>query len=292
MDFISDVMFVTLTSEEDWANDIIRFAAIILLALQIVVQLVSVYGAISQLRRKFQKKGFAFVKIISDQYDGKCCCHCCLFDFIFKWIAISLYSMFLIFISVMLGLTKLIAIKQVQAWWLHWLILDYKDAFNRTETAHKNEDLIQTIDSLQSMDSMHSRTDSTGSVKSSRKVSSGAGDDEDGGGADGDDDDDDEETGCITCVRKVIGWINDQTPDVMLKLKIEANVYNAYFVSELIVESLPQLVLNVTNAYYNQSWSEFSIVSTAFSATMIFVSVLKFVYFVGFKNLEMREFML
>ena len=199
--------------------------------------------------------------------------------------------MFLVFISVMLGLTKLIAIKQVQAWWLHWLILDYKNALERTETAHTNEDVVQHIDSLQSMDSMHSRTDSLGSNKSSRKVTQ---DDigGDGDGDDDDDDDDDETAGCITCAKKIIGWINSQTPDAMLRLKIEANVYNAYFVSELIVESLPQLVLNFTNAYYNESWSLFSIISTVFSATMIFVSVLKFVYFVGFRNLEMREFML
>ena len=69
------------------------------------------------------------------------------------------------------------------------------------------------------------------------------------------------------------------------------NFFDCLFNIELIVESLPQLILNVTNAHYAQ-WNWFSIISAGFSGLMILYSVLKFVYYVGYLNYDMRQFML
>ena len=209
--------------------------------LQIVVQLVSVYGAISSLRRKFGAKGaLALVHRISENYDKKFKC-CFLFDCVFKWIAIAFYGIFLVLVSVFLGITKLIAIKQMQRWWLRWIIVDYDEALEKTETIQSNEDIQKTmhLDSLPSL----SLNSSNSGKKRARTMSDV--DDEQSEAEDELDDFDEEEEeegGCFACMKKTMRWINDRTPDALLKYKIEANVYNAYFVSELIVESLPQLV--------------------------------------------------
>ena len=87
-------------------------------------------------------------------------------------------------------------------------------------------------------------------------------------------------------------WIEGQTPKAMKRYYVEANVYNAYFISELIVESLPQLLLNVTNAHFQNRWNEISVVTAAFSGAIITYSVLKFVYYVGYRDYDMKQIML
>ena len=48
--------------------------------------------------------------------------------------------------------------------------------------------------------------------------------------------DDDELEASQFCVTRLKNWIDSKTPQALKKYEIEANVYNAYFVSELIVE--------------------------------------------------------
>ena len=44
---------------------------------------------------------------------------------------------------------------------------------------------------------------------------------------------------------KIYLWIDNKTPQWLLKYKVNADLYNTYFISELIVESLPQLMMYV-----------------------------------------------
>merc|ERR1712157_574851 len=75
-------------------------------------------------------------------------------------------------------------------------------------------------------------------------------------------------------------WIDSFTPKWMLNLKVRANIYNSYFISELIVESWPQLVTNLVNSYY-KGWSTISTISAVFSVVMISYTMLKIIYYVG-----------
>ena len=83
-------------------------------------------------------------------------------------------------------------------------------------------------------------------------------------------------------------WIDQYTPRWMRYLHINANVYNTYFLTELIVESLPQCILIVTDTYLQGQWNVISIASILFSGIMIVYNVLKIVYYVGFLDQDMR----
>ena len=58
------------------------------------------------------------------------------------------------------------------------------------------------------------------------------------------------------------------------------------------MESLPQLLLNITNAHFSDAWNTISVVSATFSATLIAYSVFKFVYFVGYRGYDLKRFIL
>ena len=58
------------------------------------------------------------------------------------------------------------------------------------------------------------------------------------------------------------------------------------------MESLPQLLLNVTNAHFLDEWSNVSIISASFSTALIAYSVFKFVYFVGYRGYDLKRFIL
>eukprot|EP00483_Globobulimina_turgida_P008141 UN08157 len=78
----------------------------------------------------------------------------------------------------------------------------------------------------------------------------------------------------------------------MRHLYINANVYNTYFLTELIVESLPQCILIITNAYLKNDWTPIPIASIFFSGGMIVYNVAKIVYYVGYMNKDMPSVVL
>ncbi len=62
---------------------------------------------------------------------------------------------------------------------------------------------------------------------------------------------------------------------------------------ELICESLPQLMLNLANMYVLNVWNDpISVTSAIFSATVIAYNVIKIVYFVGYKDKDLKQFVL
>ncbi len=88
-------------------------------------------------------------------------------------------------------------------------------------------------------------------------------------------------------------WFDSFTPEWMRRLKLNASVYNTFFVTEIIVESIPQMVINLANGYFLPgSFSVFSWMSLFFSAVMILYNVLKIVYYVGILNKDIKDFVL
>lgn len=102
----------------------------------------------------------------------------------------------------------------------------------------------------------------------------------------------DTDTDDLGLIFKIYLWIDQYTPRWMRYLYINANVYNTYFVTELIVESLPQCILIVTDTYLKGAWSEISVASIMFSGIMIAYNVLKIVYYVGYMGQDMRSVVL
>ena len=90
---------------------------------------------------------------------------------------------------------------------------------------------------------------------------------------------------------KIYLYIDQFTPNWMLNLKVRANIYNSYFISELIVESWPQLVTNLVNSYY-VGFSIISNISAVFSIIMIAYTMLKIIYYVGVRNKNLDKFVL
>ena len=87
-------------------------------------------------------------------------------------------------------------------------------------------------------------------------------------------------------------WIDHFTPVWMLKYKVDAHIYTSYFMTELIVESTPQLLINIANAYINDEWTMLAIISAMFSGLTIAYSMLKFIYYVGYLNYDLKRFVL
>merc|ERR1719461_1834976 len=91
---------------------------------------------------------------------------------------------------------------------------------------------------------------------------------------------------------KIYLFIDKYTPKWMRQFYINANVYNTYFLTELIVESLPQSILITTNVYLTNDWTPISVASIFFSGGMIIYNVLKIVYYVGYLGKDMRSVVL
>ena len=114
-DFVSDIIFVFGESKWDTRLQII---AQLLFVLQLLVQLFAITGALTTLRKRF-KAGAGEPYMNHIMIKLKCLKSFEIFVYPFIWI---LYATFMTILSVGLGLTKLLAIKQVQHWWLGWMI--------------------------------------------------------------------------------------------------------------------------------------------------------------------------
>ena len=86
--------------------------------------------------------------------------------------------------------------------------------------------------------------------------------------------------------------IDKYTPHWLKKYDVDPNIYNNFWMTELVVESLPQLVINVCNAFWAEAWSEISIVSAVFSITIVVWSLCKIVYKIGFQGLDLKTTLL
>ena len=151
LDFISDFAFVTLNT--DWANSYIRYFAILLFCLQIFVQLLSLIGALKTLSKKFESgKSIAYIDILKEKIHICKCCYC--IDAIISFFISVVYGVFMIILSVILGLTKLLAIKQIQEWWFSWMIVDYAKHLEKAKEDKDYDNDKQEIRSVPSLKEM------------------------------------------------------------------------------------------------------------------------------------------
>ena len=108
MDFVSDVAF-TFGGNLHVA---IRVLAVLLLGLQVVVQLLALYGSVQKVRKQLgRSRGLTQLAHIR-QVLLRPFCGCILLLLFYPFIMIFYYT-FVCIISIILGLTKLITIKQV-----------------------------------------------------------------------------------------------------------------------------------------------------------------------------------
>eukprot|EP01083_Nonionella_stella_P098988 278438_1 len=247
VDFFTDTIWTFQRSTFRNEFGIFRGIAIFLWLVQVLVQLISANAAINALRRGMLEKDRKTRTVMQKYEDVICreCCGCC-----FYIVARLIYSIFLIMLSAILSVSKLLAIKQVREWWLSLIIADYDEIKEKSSRGKIEKKETEIVDEL-----MQLVTDTDNKVW------------------------------------KLYYWIESKSPKWMLKCRINAAVYNNYLISELIVESIPLLVLNIVNASDN-GWTTMSYVSAISSTMFILYGLLKVAYYVGYKNWDLAKFVL
>lgn len=82
------------------------------------------------------------------------------------------------------------------------------------------------------------------------------------------------------------------TPHCMYALKLNAELYNTYVVSEVVIHVLPLLMLNLANMYFYENISLWSLIAAAISVVFIVCNFFKLLFYVGCKGLNMNKFIL
>merc|ERR1712176_1045095 len=82
------------------------------------------------------------------------------------------------------------------------------------------------------------------------------------------------------------------TPYWMSSLYINEAVYNNYLMSELIIESVPLLMLNLANMFLLEDrMTIMSLIQAGCSVLFLFYTIAKTVYFVRFNELNLAKFL-
>ncbi len=207
-------------------------------------------------RVKFNKNTQTYCGAKREQLcsQNKCCLFlCCPLIVVIYPILWVFYLLWLVILSLVLSVTKLLAIRQVRDWWLSW-ILDYKATVQLQLSQSQSQSQGQQV-----IGSMMEKVEESGV--------------EYGG------------------IWKLYDWIEGKSPIWMTKYEINASVYNNYLISELVVESIPLLILNLVNGTQN-TWTFVSYLSAMSSAAFILYGVLKFTYYVGYRDYDIRQFVL
>jgi len=86
--------------------------------------------------------------------------------------------------------------------------------------------------------------------------------------------------------------IDRRTPRWMRQYTFNVTLYNTYTISSLVVESIPQLLLNLANRLVKGHFTALSLVSLFFSGTSIAYQILKVVLYVGIMDKDIKDFIL
>ena len=196
-------------------------------------------------RKKNVHTEYPYVYVIKQALNKNCgsCVGSALYPIVWCF-----YMILLCIISIFLGLTKLIAIQQVQEWWMSWIVYDYANKIekNKKSEEHKNE-LKKSLNSnsndskkkdLNKRDEKAEKKENSKEKRKKEKKKNLAIVDEENKWLGYEVVDD-------SLLWKIYLWIDHKTPHWLLKYKVNADLYNTYFISELIVESLPQLMMYV-----------------------------------------------
>eukprot|EP01083_Nonionella_stella_P000790 2266_1 len=377
-DFVTDFLFAFVDlGLKPW----IRVTSIGLFIIQCLLQVFSLQSVIFEVRGQLSvKKGKHQLQYFSEWlygYIGRCGTS---IVYPFCWF---LYYIALLSISLMLGLSKTIAVRQVQQWWLSLIVVDYQEiAAKKLEQHIENQKKVQKqlqgigarkldhryhskrssqqlsddvddylhlygVQDEDHLDDIHAaywaeldkmvvkRSDGRAEEEEvDVYITTNPEDEERDPNYDPRRDDDNismgiqrirqkrqnikDRTQSVESVKKKkrkkkkkkpekriwLGWdtgtdlglifkiylfVDQYTPRWMKRLYINANVYNTYVLTELIVVSLPQCILLITNAYIQNYWTGISIASITFCGIMIIPTVAKFVYYVAYLNKNMKS---
>ena len=230
-----------------------------LFLIQLFVLLCSYWGSLNKLRKDLgvDRKKWPYIHHIkrkTGELFGEGSIGSCFGHFIVYPIAAVLYYALVFVISLMLALTKLIIIKQVHRWWLSWMVVDYNEELQKQkqkglsgaspvdsitlEQAASTDSYNRDTGTLMAVDKhKQKQTDVAVSVEWDEIKSRVVGKDNKWLGYEVDD----------SLYFKIILAIDRLTPYWMLKLKINANLYNTLFLTGMFVIILVSFVLFVVS---------------------------------------------
>ena len=298
--------FFVLTANSLWVfgdnfgenyYDSISVVAKLIYIVTIVAQCSSLMYAILSLKMQFDTNPAltAYLSDITDHIRRSCgfCCFLVLFPIVY-----ASYLIFIILISLCLGITKLLTIRQVREFWLSFLIADYDPVqsvhnFPKCRVSQQSErnSVMATNNRPIEIEVMRmSNQMSLGELKNNtmspnndfldhdepenevrRRVSNSA----------------------IQSVQmKVFKCCDCCTPSWMSSLYINEAVYNNYLMSELIIESIPLLMLNLVNMFLmDDRITTVSLIQAGCAVVFLFYSVAKTMYFVRYNEWNLAKFL-
>merc|ERR1719242_2846104 len=342
--------FAVLTSNTLWVfgnnfgakdnehYDTLSFIAKMVYGVTICVQCSSLMHSIYTLKQKFDENPSltAYLSQLMDQTRKRF--GFCLYLLLFPLIYAS-YLIGIILLSLVLGVTKLLAIRQVREFWLSLLIEKFDPnlsdehhslaaaAYSRAANYDEEENRI--------MPSFY-RLPTRSEVSRPSAASSSRPGQQHHIVAVNDDDTDDVRQAAMSIIRRHPGEVsrdlypptspntdvfrNDSprneirrrmsssvsqsvhmkifkccsccTPSWMSSLFIDESIYNSYLMSELIVESLPLLLLNLVNMFFlSDRITTVSIVQAVCSALFLVYSWAKTAYYVRFHEWNLAKFL-
>ena len=305
-DIVSDVLYAFSPDNIKNLNPTIRVIIWGLFGMQVLVQLVSSSSAVNTLRKILDAPNtYPATKLVRktlQRYFSFLCCFCYPLFFVF-------YFGFIILVTVFLTLSKLMAIKQVQNWWLSLMVVNYKlelkevkkdkiEKKQELEYAIKVHEIQEELKKEQkSLRQLHNNNNNNNEVQDENEIASNiiakrveqvrAEMDVDGMYRK-------ERLKAVkgNCLWTLYYRIDDLAPWFIRRVKVNTEVYNTYFLTELICESFPQLLLNLANGWITGDWNQIAYISAFFSGSIIAYNITKIVYYVGYKNKDLKQFLL
>ena len=333
--------------------DTISIISKIVYIITIFVQCSSLFYAIFTLKSKFDQDSSltAYLTSLTDRVRQTCglCCTLLLFPIIY-----ASYLIFIILISLCLGITKLLSIRQVREFWLSFLISTKPNNFNdqhnnnnnnghnnnnnnnnnnniiRNLKMPNNDSMIQSVAtqseftktntnehiqievmalnkqiSLGERNNNNKHNDIINHINSNNNNNNNYNDPS----SPNTDFLDNElnflmsqqgnevhrrmSNSAIQSVHmKIFKCCDCLTPTWMSSLYINESVYNNYLMSELIVESLPLLMLNLVNMFFlNDRITKVSIIQASCSALFLLYSCAKTLYYIRFHEWNLAKFL-
>eukprot|EP01084_Bolivina_argentea_P271538 462089_1 len=283
--------------------DSISIIAKLIYLITFIIQCSSLFYAIFTLKHKFNDNPLLqpYLSYTTDKIRNQCgfCCFLLLFPIIY-----ATYLIFIIFISLCLGITKLLTIRQVREFWLSFLIANFDPNPNPKQTSNciiksipTNSEFIPTdtdrstiqieVMSLNKQISLGERSKKNSNATSPntdflqqnhnnlqihRRVSSSV---------------------LRSVNMKVYKFCDCCTPNWMSSLYINESVYNNYLMSELIVESLPLLMLNLVNMFLlnDNRITTVSLIQAIASTIFLLYSIAKTLFFLRFHEWNLAKFL-
>ena len=147
-DFCTDVLYALLPLAISGVTPGIRYCSVCLLCIQVLIQAFSLQSVILKVRSQLHEHHAKHqLKRFREWLYGIMGTFGLIVLYPLCWI---IYYVFLILLSISLGLTKLMAIQQVQQWWFSLIIVNYQEIANKRVnkvTRHKRK-MKETLENI------------------------------------------------------------------------------------------------------------------------------------------------